>query len=222
MSHRSSASRNFKWAKEEYIIPEDERGVLLLGNDDDTLTYLDPLSKCFNNKHTLLWRWWEDTQEESSEPQYWDMHPPGHRAVIDTSHGSFSIYIGVVPSNRVDCVKFFAGFCAIIVFSGTSRSSLEDVESKWIPLLKDAFEDLPCPPFVLLATDSGSDDWVVDRDEATAVATRIGALENRVFECTLENGDGVLQAAFETVVVAGLEMRRAQRLAQRARRCNIL
>ena len=119
-------------------------------------------------------------------------------------------------------IVFFAGFCAIIVFSGTSRSSLEDVESKWIPLLKDAFEDLPCPPFVLLATDSGSDDWVVDRDEATAVATRIGALENRVFECTLENGDGVLQAAFETVVVAGLEMRRAQRLAQRAQRCNIL
>ena len=63
---------------------------------------------------------------------------------------------------------------------------------------------------MLLATDSGSDDWVVDRDEATSVATRIGAVGNRVFECTLENGDDVLQAAFEAVVVAGLEKRWAQ------------
>ena len=35
-------------------------------------------------------------------------------------------------------------------------------------------------------------------------------LGNRVFECTLENGDDVLQAAFEAVVVAGLEKRWAQ------------
>ena len=132
-------------------------------------------------------------------------------------------YDSVGRTSGRTCVQSFAGFCAIVVFSGASRLSLEDVESKWIPLLKHSFEEvfLPCPPFVLLATDSGSDDWVVDRDEATAVATRIGALENRVFECTLENDDEVLQAAFEAVVVAGLEKRRAQRLAQRGRRCNI-
>lgn len=233
MSHRSSASRNIKWAKQEDIIPHYERGVLLLGNDDDTVES----SGCFNNKQALLCRWWKDTQEESSKPPYYDIDysPPGRRAVIDTSRGSFAIYIGVVGESATKydgigpcCVQSFAGFCAIVVFSGASRLSLEDVESKWIPLLKHSFEEvfLPCPPFVLLATDSGSDDWVVDRDEATSVATRIGAVGNRVFECTLENGDDVLQAAFEAVVVAGLEKRWAQRLAQqrlaqRGRRCNI-
>jgi hypothetical protein len=242
MSHRSSASRNIKWAKQEDIIPHYERGVLLLGNDDDTVESYGCFNNiCFNNKQALLCRWWKDTQGEASKPQYLNSYcePPGRQAVIDTSRGSFTIHIGVVPevATKYDsvgrtsgrtCVQSFAGFCAIVVFSGASRLSLEDVESKWIPLLKHSFEEvfLPCPPFVLLATDSGSDDWVVDRDEATSVATRIGAVGNRVFECTLENGDDVLQAAFEAVVVAGLEKRWAQRLAQqrlaqRGRRCNI-
>lgn len=218
-------SRNFsKWAKDEHIIDPLARGLLLLGNDID-----NEYEEC--NRKAVLYRWWKDTQIEASKPPrcpVWGLcEAPGYSAVIDTSRGSFSIWIQVAPEDELEYQEGFLflhtynpALCAVVVFSAKSPSSLEDAESKWIPMLKQL---KPCPPFVLLATDSGSDDeWVVDRDEATAVANRVGALENRVFECTLENGDRVLKAAFEAVVVAGLDKRREQRSsARRGRRCEI-
>ena len=242
----SSTCKNFsKWGEEEDILLGNERGVLLLGNHVE----YEERTNGYNRSHNIdavLFRWWKDTQPESYKPPNNSYFPsvhedPGYQAFIDTSDDSFNIFIGVVSGSSQkyflpETLLSFAGFCAIVVFSGTSCASLKDVESKWIPLLKETYEreqkhklnkGPPCPPFVLLATDAGTPLWDAnyDRDEATAVATRIGALGNTVFECTLEKGDCVLKAAFEAAIVAGLEQRREQRreqrLAKRRKRCEI-
>lgn len=98
----------------------------------------------------------------------------------------------------------------LVCFSADSADSMHNVEEKWIPeLLREMGKGheegwkilLCCNKSDLIGTDHAPD---YDRGEADAMAKRIGAVNNQVFECSALADEGVGEL-FEAGIRAALE-----------------